>query len=79
MENIQIVEKKQNLPESVKTAFVDKALHKIVSRKLLVWTTATVAMFFGMVSSENWVDVCLVYIGTEAAVNAVVALRGRGK
>ena len=60
-------------------AVIDRSLHKIVSRKLLVWGTATAAMFLGIVDAENWVDICMVYIGTEAAVNAVVALRGRGK
>lgn len=57
-------------------AVIDRSLHKVVSRKLLVWGTATVAMFFGMVDATNWVDVCMVYIGSEAASNMVMALRG---
>ena len=63
--------------KSRKAAVVDKALHKVVSRKLLVWGTATGAMFFGMVDATNWVDICMVYIGSEAATNMVTALRGR--
>jgi hypothetical protein len=59
----------------VRTAVVDRTLHKVVSRKLLVWTSATIALFLGSIDSSNWVDICMVYIGTEAAVNAVVALR----
>ena len=58
-------------------AVIDKSLHKVVSRKLLVWGTATGAMFFGMVDATNWVDICMVYIGSEAATNMVAALRGK--
>ena len=58
-------------------AVIDRSLHNVVSRKLLVWGTATGAMFLGMVDATNWVDVCMVYIGSEAASNMVAALRGR--
>jgi hypothetical protein len=80
MENIEIVEQKSETLEIKKarrSAAVDRALHKVVSRKLLVWGTATVAMFMGMVDATNWVDVCMVYIGSEAAANMVMALRGK--
>ena len=58
-------------------AVIDRSLHKVVSRKLLVWGTATGAMFLGMVDATNWVDICMVYIGSEAATNMVAALRGK--
>jgi hypothetical protein len=58
-------------------AVIDVFLHKVVSRKLLVWGTATGAMFIGMVDATNWVDICMVYIGSEAATNMVAALRGK--
>lgn len=58
-------------------AAIDRSLHKVISRKLLVWGTATGAMFLGMVDATNWVDICMVYIGSEAATNMVAALRGK--
>lgn len=70
-------EQKKERQSQVRAAVVDRALHKVVSRKLLVWGTATVAMFIGMVDATNWVDVCMVYIGSEAAANMVMALRGK--
>lgn len=70
-------EEKKQRRRQIRTAVVDKALHKIVSRKLLVWGTATAAMFVGMVDATNWVDICMVYIGSEAATNMVTALRKR--
>lgn len=57
-------------------ALVDRALHKVVSRKLLVWSFATTAMFMGAVDADNWINVCMVYIGSETALNAVLALKG---
>ena len=71
---------KQRIIQKVKAkseAVIDRSLHKVVSRKLLVWGTATAAMFMGMVDATNWVDVCMVYIGSEAAANMVMALRGK--
>jgi len=71
---------KQRIMHKVKVkseAVIDRSLHKVVSRKLLVWGTATAAMFMGMVDATNWVDVCMVYIGSEAAANMVMALRGK--
>lgn len=60
----------------IKDAVIDKTLHKIVSRKLLVWSAATIGIFFGAVDSTDWVDVCMVYIGSQTVVDTVAALRG---
>lgn len=49
----------------------DKMLHKVVSRKLLVWGTATVALFMEIVPSSDWIQICLLYIGSQAAVDMV--------
>lgn len=88
MENFEVVEqhnavevptKKRMFVQKIKQkseAVIDRSLHKVVSRKLLVWGTATGAMFIGMVDATNWVDICMVYIGSEAAANMVSALRG---
>ena len=79
-EQIAQMPTKQRLVYKMKVkseAVIDRSLHKVVSRKLLVWGTATGAMFFGMVDATNWVDICMVYIGSEAATNMVTSLRGK--
>jgi len=48
---------------------VDKYLHKFVSRKLLVWVTASGLLFAGGLSSADWTTLSLVYIGSQAAVD----------
>ncbi|HUW48366.1 MAG TPA: hypothetical protein VMW36_06455 [Patescibacteria group bacterium] len=50
---------------------IDKLLGRAVSRKLLVWATATTALFFGIVQPENWVEISMIYIGSQAAVDMV--------
>tara|TARA_Y100000310_G_scaffold313390_1_gene361711 strand:+ start:2371 stop:2616 length:246 start_codon:yes stop_codon:yes gene_type:complete len=53
--------------------FVDRMVEKITSRKLLVWSVATVALFLGTVSDAHWVAVSLAYIGSEAIKDIAVA------
>ena len=47
---------------------LDKTLSKIMSRKLMVWATATLA-------SEDWVAISLAYIGLEGLAD--IATRWR--
>jgi len=53
----------------------DKALEKIVSRKLLAWATATGLMIWGNLESGDWIILSAVYIGGQTVVDSVVALR----
>tara|TARA_R110002074_G_C12103478_1_gene625331 strand:- start:25 stop:213 length:189 start_codon:yes stop_codon:yes gene_type:complete len=56
-------------------AAVDKFLAKFTSRKLMVWLTATGLALSGSLTSEDWVAVALVYIGSEAAVDLAAVWR----
>jgi len=46
---------------------LDKGLNKLLSRKLMVWLTATVFMWLpnSLLASEDWVAISLAYIGIE--------------
>ena len=59
-------------------AVLDKALSKVTSRKLLVWLTATGLVLTGSLTSEDWVAVALVYIGSQSAVDLARAWRHGG-
>ena len=48
---------------------LDKALLRWTSRKLLVWLTTSVFLVYDIVTSEQWVAVALVYIGTQGAAD----------
>ena len=57
--------------------FVDKTLNKLMSRKLMVWLTATGFMLFNVVplESSDWVAISLAYIGIEGLAD--IATRWR--
>jgi len=50
-------------------AFLDKHIERFISRKFLAWGTATGLVYMGSVTSEDWVAVTLVYIGSQALVD----------
>jgi hypothetical protein len=51
------------------TAFIDAWLKRLVSRKLLVWATATYLTYVGHVTSSDWAMLSIVYIGTQGAID----------
>ncbi len=55
---------------------LDKALDKIISRKLLAWGTATALLLFSDLTSADWVIITTVYIGGQTVVDTVARLRG---
>ena len=55
---------------------LDKGLNKLLSRKLMVWTTATYLMLFtSSLASEDWVAISLAYIGIQGLAD--IATRWR--
>jgi len=56
----------------IRSAFVDRGLHKIISRKLLVWAFATVGVPLGFITGDQWVQLSMVYIGSQAAMDFVL-------
>ena len=55
---------------------LDQGLNKLLSRKLMVWSTATYLMLFtSSLQSEDWVAISLAYIGLEGLAD--IATRWR--
>ena len=57
-------------------AAIDKTLEKAISRKLLVWATATGLAASGFLTSGDWVTISALYLGGQAVIDAVVKLKG---
>ncbi len=55
---------------------LDKVLDKLVSRKLLVWLTATGLLAFSDLASSDWVLISAIYIGSQSVVDIVGKFRG---
>ncbi len=54
-------------------AFMDKHVERFISRKFLAWITACGLAGYGVVTSDDWVAVTLVYIGSQALVDLATA------
>lgn len=50
---------------------IDKMQSKWISRKLLVFIVASIALFRGKVLSEDWVIISSIYISLEGATSIV--------
>tara|TARA_Y100000296_G_C5176910_1_gene260627 strand:- start:647 stop:829 length:183 start_codon:yes stop_codon:yes gene_type:complete len=59
-------------------AHIDKALNKLISRKLFTFLTATGLMMWGNLSSDSWSLIAMVYIGTQGAVDVMKAYKYGG-
>ena len=64
------MKKKQNV--------LDIILEKIISRKLLVFSTATYLFYSSGLSSETWGMIAMVYIGGQSAVDIMKLYRSPG-
>jgi len=81
-QDLNVVEKQIEINEQLeikKTGLLDKAISKFASRKLLVFSIATGLLLFGNLSYDQWLITASLYIGTQAALDAVVAWKhGKG-
>jgi len=50
-------------------AVVDKALAKVVSRKFTVFGLATLFLYLGQLSGDQWVAISLGYIGIQGVAD----------
>lgn len=57
----------------IRNAFVDRGLQKVISRKLLVWFIGTLGVPLGYISGDQWVQLSMVYIGSQAASNFIIS------
>ena len=54
-------------------SMLDKLLERYLSRKLLVFVTATVMLPNGMLTGEQWVAISLAYIGSQGLADIATA------
>ena len=56
---------------------LDLLLEKAISRKLLVWVTATGLMLTAIRASSDWVIISGIYLGGQGIIDAIAKLRGQ--
>ena len=57
-------------------AKIDALVEKMISRKFLVWLTATGMLATSNVTSEDWVMISAIYIGGQAVIDGIAKLKG---
>ena len=55
--------------------FIDKILGVVISKKLTVFFIGTLFLYLSKLDSEQWINLSMVYIGSQAAVDLVIQLR----
>jgi predicted Rossmann fold nucleotide-binding protein DprA/Smf involved in DNA uptake len=55
---------------------LDLLLEKAISRKLLVWVTATGLMLTANLESADWVIISGLYLGGQGIIDAIAKLKG---
>jgi hypothetical protein len=53
----------------------DILISKWISRKLLVFAVASIGMFLGYITSEDWVTIGAAYVGLESFITVVEKLK----
>ena len=62
----------------MKKGYLDRLTEKLISRKLLVFLTATGLMAWHDLTSDTWGLIAIVYIGTQGVVDAMKAYKFGG-
>jgi hypothetical protein len=52
----------------------DKYLSKFISRKLIVFITASVGLFTGFLQSQDWVVIATAYVSIEGFTNIITEI-----
>ena len=54
---------------------LDRLVEKMISRKFLVWLTATGLMSYGMIASGDWVIISGLYLGGQSVIDGIVKMK----
>jgi len=60
-------------------SFLDKHLRTLISKKLLVWVVATLALYSQHLGDDNWTMITMGYVGSQDMIDAVRSYKYGGK
>lgn len=55
---------------------LDRLVEKAISRKFLVWLTATGLLAFSALESSDWVMISAIYIGAQGVIDGIAKMKG---
>jgi hypothetical protein len=65
--------------DGTRLGLVDLVTEKFVSRKLLVWVTATVMLYTSHITPDEWTAITLGYVGIEGMADLAVKWKTASK
>jgi len=71
-----VAEKRKNVNKMSRREFVDRYLSKGISKKLMVFIIASVALFRGNLTGTDWVIISGIYIGSQTVIDVFKAKSG---
>ena len=57
-------------------AKIDGLVEKAISRKFLVWLTATAMVVTSTLDPSDWIIISAIYIGGQATIDGIAKLKG---
>ena len=69
-------EKSEDFMMTYTKAKLDRLVEKMISRKFLVWLTATGLMLVSDLASSDWVMISAIYIGGQTVIDGIAKLKG---
>ena len=55
---------------------LDRVVEKAISRKFMVWLTATGLFAFYDLASSDWVMISAIYIGAQGVIDGIAKMKG---
>ena len=55
---------------------LDRLVEKAISRKFMVWLTATGLLAFSDLASGDWVMISAIYIGAQGVIDGIARMKG---
>ena len=52
-------------------SWLDRVLSNFISKKLLVFLICSIGFFTGKITSSEWINIAMIYIGTQGAIDTV--------
>ena len=68
--------KEKQMSEEKRSEVLDRLVGKLISRKFLVWLTATGLMIGAGLSSDDWVIISAIYVGGQTVIDGIARLKG---
>jgi hypothetical protein len=56
-------------------AVVDRLVNRFISKKLMVFLLACVFLYLGKLNGSQWVNLAMIYVGTQGVIDAIIKLR----